>query len=89
MVKTFDEFPGVEWVNGTEQFIKIEEEKCTGCSDCVKVCLASCFEIVEKKAKIKSLEKCMECSACWYVCSTGAVTFKYPKGGTGFRTEWG
>jgi len=55
----------------------------------VKVCLASCFEIIDKKAKIKSLEKCMECSACWYVCSTGAVIFKYPKGGTGFRTEWG
>ncbi len=89
MVKTFKEFPGVEWVEGTGNFIKINEEKCVGCADCVKVCLASCFEIVERKANIKSLEKCMECCACWYVCKEDAIIFEYPAGGTGFRTDWG
>jgi len=89
MVKTFDEFPGVEWVEGTGDFIKIDEKKCTGCGNCVKVCLAGCFKIVNKKAKIKTLEKCMECAACWYVCAERAIDFKWPAGGTGYRSDWG
>jgi len=89
MMKTFKEFPGVEWEEGTGDFLRIKEEKCIGCGDCLKVCLASCFEIIANKAKIKSLEKCMECSACWYVCEAKAIIFEYPMGGTGFKTEWG
>jgi NAD-dependent dihydropyrimidine dehydrogenase PreA subunit len=89
MVKTFDEFPGVEWIESTGDFIKIDEQICTGCANCVKVCLAACFEIVNKKAKIKSLEKCMECAACWYVCAEEALEFTWPEGGTGYRSNWG
>ena len=89
MARTSEEFPGVEWVDGTGNFIKIDEEKCTGCGNCIRVCLAECFEIVEKRAKIRSLELCMECGSCWYVCSDGAIDFSWPKGGTGFRTNWG
>ena len=89
MVKTFKEFPGVEWVEGTGAFIKIDEEKCIGCANCVNVCLAGCFEMFEKKAKVKSLEKCMECASCWYVCEQGAILFSWPQGGTGFRGDWG
>ncbi len=89
MVKTFKEFPGVEWVEGTGDFIKINAEKCIGCRNCVNVCLAGCFEIVEKKARIKSLEKCMECASCWYVCSEDAIIFTWPLGGTGYKSDWG
>jgi ferredoxin like protein len=89
IVKRFDEFPGVEWVEGTGNFIRIQKEICTGCANCVKVCLANCFEIINQKAKIKSLEKCMECASCWYVCSEGAIDFNWPKGGTGYKCDWG
>ncbi|MFX1569048.1 MAG: ATP-binding protein [Promethearchaeota archaeon] len=89
MVKTYKEFPGVEWVEGTGDFIKINEDKCIGCGNCVKVCLAECFEIIEKKAKVKSLEKCMECAACWYVCNKNAIFFTWPLGGTGYKSDWG
>lgn len=89
MARTSEEFPGVEWVDGTGNFINIDEEKCTGCGNCTKVCLAECFEIVAKKARIRSLELCMECGSCWYVCSDNAIAFSWPKGGTGFRTNWG
>ncbi|MBN2178647.1 MAG: 4Fe-4S binding protein [Deltaproteobacteria bacterium] len=53
------------------------------------VCLGDCYEIVEKKARIKSLDTCMECGACWYACPEDAIDFSWPPGGTGFRTEWG
>ena len=49
MVRTSEKFPGVEWVEGAGEFIKINEEICIGCANCVKVCLAGCFEIVQKK----------------------------------------
>jgi ferredoxin-like protein FixX len=89
MVKTSKEFPGVEWVDGTGEFIKIDHQKCTGCSNCVNVCLAKCFEIVDNKAQVSSLERCMECAACWYICPENAIHFFWPRGGTGYRSEWG
>ena len=89
LVRTSEEFPGVEWVEGTGDFIKIIEEKCIGCSNCVNVCLAGCFKIVNKKSRITNLDKCMECAACWYVCKEEAIDFSWPKGGTGYRSDWG
>ena len=89
MVRTSDKFPGVEWIEDTGDFIKINEEKCNGCANCIMICLASCFEIINKKAKIKSLETCMECASCWYVCMEGAIDFSWPQGGTGYKSEWG
>ncbi|MFX0008108.1 MAG: indolepyruvate ferredoxin oxidoreductase subunit alpha [Promethearchaeota archaeon] len=89
MVRTFKEIPGVEWAPGTGDFIKIDKAKCTGCANCVKVCLAGCFEIVEKLARVKTLEKCMECASCWYICPENAIIFTWPIGGTGYKSDWG
>lgn len=89
MKKSFSDIPGVEWVSGTGRFIEVNFEACTGCGNCVRVCIGECYEIKEKKAVIKSLGRCMECGACWYVCESEAISFSWPRGGTGFRTEWG
>jgi ferredoxin-like protein FixX len=88
-VRVSQRFPGVEWIDGTGNFIKIEAQKCNGCGNCMKVCLAECYEMAEGKARIKSLDLCMECESCWYVCTEEAIILTWPKGGTGFRTEWG
>jgi NAD-dependent dihydropyrimidine dehydrogenase PreA subunit len=89
MVRKFEDMPGIEWVEGTGEFITVNAEKCTGCGNCIKVCLADCYEIINKKSRIRSLEKCMECGACWYSCTDDAINFSWPTGGTGFRTNWG
>ncbi|NVM17470.1 MAG: 4Fe-4S dicluster domain-containing protein [Candidatus Lokiarchaeota archaeon] len=89
MVRMYKEFPGVEWVEGTGDFIRIDNQKCIGCSNCIKVCLAGCFEIVNKKVRVKNLEKCMECASCWYICQEDAIIFTWPLGGTGYQTDWG
>lgn len=89
MVKNFKKLPGVEWIEGTSDFIKIDEKKCIGCGNCVKVCLGGVFKIKNKKAVIANLEKCLECAACWYVCNEGAIVFSWPKGGTGYKSDWG
>jgi len=84
-----ERFPGVEWYESTEPFIQINKEKCTGCANCVNVCLAVCFEIKDKKAIIQNLQYCMECAACWYICEENALIFNWPKYGKGYRSEWG
>lgn len=87
--RTDERFPGVEWIPGTGAFITVDTEKCTGCANCVNVCLGDCWTLEAKKARIKSLDTCMECASCWYVCDTVAISFKWPTGGTGYRSDWG
>ncbi|TXT63767.1 MAG: hypothetical protein BAJALOKI1v1_670018 [Promethearchaeota archaeon] len=89
MVKTSKKFPGVKWIEGTGEFIKIDIKKCTGCGSCTKVCLAECFQIVDKKAELMSLDECMECASCWYICPEDAIDFFWPPGGTGYKSNWG
>ena len=79
----------MEWVGGTGVFIGVNEAECTGCGDCLRVCLADCFEIKDRTAKVKSLDECMECASCWYVCPADAIDFSWPRGGTGYRSDWG
>jgi ferredoxin like protein len=86
---TSERFPGVEWVRPPGAFIEVDESKCDACARCVKVCLAGCFEISEKKARVASLDECMECAACWFACERDAITFSWPPGGTGYRSSWG
>jgi NAD-dependent dihydropyrimidine dehydrogenase PreA subunit len=89
MANTYQDFPGVEWVEGSGDHIKVDTDKCDGCGNCVRVCLAKCFKISGKKAVVDNLDMCMECGACWYVCAPDAIQFSWPPGGTGFRTMWG
>lgn len=88
MLRTSKKFPGVEWVNAA-RFITIDTKKCNGCANCIKVCIAECYEIKNKKARLKTLDYCMECGACWYACINDAINFSWPAGGTGFRTDLG
>jgi ferredoxin-like protein FixX len=73
----------------TEQFIKIDIERCTGCGRCVQVCPGECFIVKNKKGEIVQLEACLECEACSLVCRPDAIQFSYPKGGTGVAYQWG
>jgi len=82
-------FPGVEWFGSAGRFIEVDESKCDGCARCVRVCLAGCFEMTGKKARVATLEECMECASCWFACERGAVSFTWPAGGTGYLSEWG
>jgi NAD-dependent dihydropyrimidine dehydrogenase PreA subunit len=88
-VRCFDDIPGVEWVPAPEPFILIDKSKCTGCGDCLRVCLAGVFKLRDKKAEVASLDRCMECASCLYICEARAVDFSWPSHGTGYRSEWG
>ena len=50
----------------------INEEKCIGCSLCVKDCPGSCLHLENGKAKARGVG-CIECGHCYAICPQGAV----------------
>ncbi|MDP6685374.1 MAG: electron transfer flavoprotein subunit alpha, partial [Candidatus Omnitrophota bacterium] len=52
--------------------IKVINEKCTGCTLCIKSCPFAAIKVVEKKAII-DLGKCTLCGACIEVCKFDAI----------------
>lgn len=78
-------------IPGTDNFISIDVSKCNGCNKCAIICIVNLWKIKEGVASIKSYykDKCLECGSCAQVCEPGAITFKYPAGGTGIVFEHG
>lgn len=56
--------------------IRIDEEKCTGCGDCVTACHESAIAIVDGKAKLVREIFCDGLGACLGHCPTGALTIE-------------
>ena len=64
--------------------IKVDRDKCTGCSLCIKACPADSILMENKKAHIKPPEgdiisetgvsQCMACGDCTALCPAGAIT---------------
>ncbi len=57
---------------GVRKIIQIDEEKCTGCGECVTSCAEGALEIVDGKAKLISEIYCDGLGAC-LVCPEGAL----------------
>ena len=52
----------------------IDDEKCKGCSLCIKSCPTEAITFIEKKKPvILDQEKCIKCGACYEVCKLHAV----------------
>jgi electron transfer flavoprotein alpha subunit len=54
--------------------IRVLESKCTGCGNCLPVCLFGCLELVEKKVVLR--EGCTLCGACEEVCAFEAIAIE-------------
>ena len=54
--------------------VKIDEEKCNGCGDCVSACAEGAIEIIDGKAKLVSEIYCDGLGACLGHCPQDAIT---------------
>ena len=54
--------------------LRVDSDKCTGCSMCLEVCPHGVLAIDEKRVLIRNRDACMECGACSLNCPVGAVS---------------
>ncbi|MCS7118784.1 MAG: ferredoxin family protein [Archaeoglobaceae archaeon] len=55
--------------------VTVDQDKCSGCGECISVCPASVFELNnEGKSVVARPEDCQECCACVEVCPESAIT---------------
>ena len=53
--------------------IKVDDEKCTGCGECVDVCLEEVYELQNEQSVPVNVEECSGCESCVEVCEQEAV----------------
>jgi ferredoxin len=58
------------------RIIKIDEEKCNGCSACAIACHEGAIGMVNGKAKLLRDDYCDGLGDCLPTCTTGAITFE-------------
>ncbi len=58
------------------KIIKIDEEKCTGCGECVIACAEGAIQIVDGKARLVSETYCDGLGACLGECPEGAISIE-------------
>lgn len=56
------------------KIVRIDEEKCNGCGECVAACVEGAIEIVDGKAKLVSDSYCDGLGACLGECPQDAIT---------------
>jgi len=52
---------------------ELDQEKCTGCGDCVEQCPVNAVELIADKAAITRPEACNYCTECETLCPSGAI----------------
>ena len=56
--------------------VRIDEDKCTGCGDCVNACAEGAIEIIDGKARLVSEIYCDGLGACLGTCPEDAITIE-------------
>ncbi len=54
--------------------IALDEAKCNGCQECVRVCPHPVFTPLKGAVEIRDADLCMECGACVLNCSEDALS---------------
>ena len=52
----------------------VDQDKCTGCEECLEVCTVHVFEMLEGKAVSVHQEECLGCQSCVQACAEDAIS---------------
>ena len=55
----------------------IDEERCTGCGNCVEVCPPQALSLKQDKASLRE-DLCEECGFCAPECPVDAIAIPFP-----------
>jgi NAD-dependent dihydropyrimidine dehydrogenase PreA subunit len=54
--------------------IVIDEQKCTVCGECVKMCPVEIYKLDGSRVVVGSTDECSNCQSCISVCEPQAIT---------------
>ena len=60
-------------VNGNDWLPQINQNRCTGCGDCIAVCPTGALELVDGKASVAHPDACTYCAMCEDICPAYAI----------------
>jgi ferredoxin like protein len=78
--------------NDKESHIKLDQEKCGACKKrvCIAICPGHLYTHNEETGEmVVEYAGCLECGSCMIACTSGAVTWEYPKGEYGVQYRYG
>jgi len=53
--------------------VKVDEDLCTGCEECIEVCIFKGMEMIEDKARVNQ-KRCLGCGRCESTCPSKAIS---------------
>jgi NAD-dependent dihydropyrimidine dehydrogenase PreA subunit len=65
--------PDIKRYESGDLWVEIDLDLCIGASECVAVCPAEVYELVDGKVQAERIADCTECGACEDVCPTDAI----------------
>ncbi|NHJ21396.1 MAG: 4Fe-4S dicluster domain-containing protein [Candidatus Lokiarchaeota archaeon] len=58
---------------GEDHWVEVDLDRCIGAAECIDVCPAEVYELVDGKVIAENIGECTDCMACLDVCPTNAI----------------